>query len=204
MGSEKIDVVVVGGGPAGLFSRSWPRRRACARSRRSQPSVGRKFLVAGRGRAEPDPFRAVENFSARYGDSENDGKSCWPTFADDLRAWAKGLGIETFIVNERARFSDDQAGRRRSAPLDRRLRKQGVSFARHGLAGFRRTKARMEVEFTTRKARSCCKRARSSLPLAARRAANGFGRGWTNLLGKAGIAVIPSPRRLRLRSRLAG
>jgi predicted flavoprotein YhiN len=58
------DVAVVGAGPAGLMAAQelalagWSVHLFDA-----MPSVGRKFLLAGKG-AEPDPFRAPGSFHA--------------------------------------------------------------------------------------------------------------------------------------------
>ena len=99
MSAEKSDVLIVGGGPAGLRA----AEIVSAAGRRTvladhKPSVGRKFLVAGRGGLNLTHSEPVENFPARY----NDATGLWPRLLadfspDDLRAWAKDLGIETFV-----------------------------------------------------------------------------------------------------------
>src|ERR1700678_2259097 len=99
MGSEKYDVLVVGGGPAGLraaelvSAAGWKTMLAD-----HKPSVGRKFLVAGRGGLNLTHSEPVENFPERYGDVSGTWESLLRDFSPvDLRAWAEGLGIETFI-----------------------------------------------------------------------------------------------------------
>ena len=144
---------------------SWAAaRRDCAR-RKSSPrraggtiladhkaSVGRKFLVAGRGGLNLTHSEPVENFPARYADTTGRWTQLLADFSpDDLRGWAKGLGIETFVGTSGRIFP----ATKQAAPLLRRwiarLRQQGVSFrARHELAGFQRAgNGRWIVTLTT-------------------------------------------------------
>ncbi len=136
------DVIIVGGGPAGLRA----AELVSAAGLRTvladhKPSVGRKFLVAGRGGLNLTHSESVENFPARYGNSPERWRGLLADFSpDDLRAWAKELGIETFIGTSGRVFPESK----QAAPLLRRwierLRKQGVSFRpRHELTGFRQT-----------------------------------------------------------------
>jgi len=92
-------------------------------------SVGRKFLIAGKGGLNlthsDDPTRFVE----RYG-SRRDEVAAWLAAfgADDLRQWARGLNVETFVGSSGRVFPTDL----KAAPLlrswVRRLREQGVRF----------------------------------------------------------------------------
>ena len=134
------DVLIVGGGPAGLRAAelvSTAGLRTVLADHK--PSVGRKFLVAGRGGLNLTHSELVELFPQRYGAEKVRWQSLLADFSpDDLRAWAKDLGIETFVGTSGRVFPESK----QAAPLLRRwmerLRRQGVSFLpRHKLAGFR-------------------------------------------------------------------
>ena len=62
------------------------------------PSVARKFLMAGRGGLNLTHSEPYAQFVARYGDAAARLKPMLDAFApDDLVAWARGLGQETFV-----------------------------------------------------------------------------------------------------------
>jgi len=143
MSAEKSDVLIVGGGPAGLRA----AEIVSAAGQRTvladhKPSVGRKFLVAGRGGLNLTHSEPLENFPSRYNDATGRWSGLLADFSpDDLRAWAKALGIETFVGTSGRVFPESK----QAAPLLRRwiarLRERGVSFrTRHELAGFSQEK----------------------------------------------------------------
>ena len=99
----------------------------------AKPSVGRKFLVAGRGGLNLTHSEPRESFATRYngpGTPADFWSSVLADFdADALREWASGLGVETFVGTSGRVFPREF----KAAPLLRRwverLRKLGVHFA---------------------------------------------------------------------------
>ncbi len=126
-------VAIIGGGPAGLMAAETARAAGVeVHLFDRMGSVGRKFLIAGKGGlnlTHSDPF---ETFVARYGARANEVRAWLERFdADALRAWARGLGIETFVGTSGRVFPMDL----KAAPLlrgwVRRLRASGVQFHMH-------------------------------------------------------------------------
>ena len=126
-------IAVIGGGPAGLMAAETARAAGVAVDVYERlGSVGRKFLIAGKGGlnlTHSDPF---ERFVARYRGREREMRAWLEQFdAEALRAWARGLGVETFIGTSGRVFPVDL----KAAPLlrgwVRRLRSGGVEFHVH-------------------------------------------------------------------------
>jgi len=101
-------------------------------------SVGRKFLLAGKGGLNLTHSEGVEAFVARYGARRNEVEALLRRFDPQaLRGWAAGLGIDSFVGSSGRVFPKDM----KAAPLLRawlhRLREQGVQFhMRHRCLGF--------------------------------------------------------------------
>ena len=132
-------VAVIGGGPAGLMA---AETLAAAGVRvdvyDAMPSVGRKFLLAGRGGMNITHSEPYEAFVARYGSRARDLRPMLDAFKpDDLRAWVHGLGIDTFVGTSGRVFPTEM----KAAPMLRawlhRLRESGVHFhQRHRWLGW--------------------------------------------------------------------
>jgi len=92
-------VAVIGGGPAGLMAaETLLRGGARVELYDSMPSVGRKFLVAGRGGLNLTHSEPREQFLARYGARRRQLEALLAQFGpDELRQWAADLGIQTFV-----------------------------------------------------------------------------------------------------------
>jgi len=102
------------------------------------PSVGRKFLLAGRGGLNLTHSEAPELFLSRYGARRAQVGAWLAGFGpQQLREWAQGLGVETFVGSSGRVFPQEM----KAAPLLRawlhRLRGAGVAFhARHRWLGW--------------------------------------------------------------------
>ena len=132
-------VAVIGGGPAGLMA---AETLAAGGARvdlyEANPSVGRKFLVAGKGGLNLTHAEAREAFLDRYGDRRPDLAQIIDAFDPAaVRAWAAGLGFETFVGSSGHVFPMDM----KAAPLLRawrqRLATSGVTVhVRHRWLGW--------------------------------------------------------------------
>lgn len=129
-GSVNQKVVVVGGGPAGLMAAE--RLIGAGFSVHlydAKPSVGRKFLIAGKGGMNLTHSEPFEAFVSRYADRSGRLEPLLKEFGpEQMRGWAKGLGVETFVGSSGRVFPLDM----KAAPLlrgwVRRLRQTGVVF----------------------------------------------------------------------------
>src|SRR5437763_8986266 len=123
-------VLIIGGGPAGLRA----AEVAVAHGARvvlcdAQRSVGRKFLVAGRGGLNLTHGESVENFPARYVDEPERWRDLLREFGpDDLRAWAAELGVETYVGTSGRVFPRGQKAAGLLRAWLRRLRVSGVQL----------------------------------------------------------------------------
>ncbi len=126
-------VAIIGGGPAGLMAAEVARAAgADVQVYDRLGSVGRKFLVAGKGGLNLTHSEGVETFAARYGARRAEVARWLAQFdAGAIREWARGLGIETFVGSSGRIFPLDL----KAAPLlrgwVRRLRASGVGFHMH-------------------------------------------------------------------------
>ncbi len=132
-------VAIIGGGPAGLMAAEELADSGVAvHLYDAMPSVGRKFLLAGKGGLNLTHSEALPTFVQRYGDRAPQVAAWLAAFSPDaMRAWAAGLGIETFVGTSGRVFPQDL----KAAPLLRawlhRLRERGVVLhMRHRWCGW--------------------------------------------------------------------
>lgn len=99
MSASSWRVAVIGGGPAGLMAAEGLAARGIQVDvYDAMPSVGRKFLMAGRGGLNLTHSEAAAPFLARYGARAAQIEPWLRALdGDGLRAWARQLGIETFV-----------------------------------------------------------------------------------------------------------
>jgi uncharacterized flavoprotein (TIGR03862 family) len=136
---DHVRVAVIGGGPAGLMAaESLARGGMQVDVYDAMPSVGRKFLMAGKGGMNITHSEPIEPFLGRYGKRRADIAPLLDAFGPDaLRAWLDELGVDTFVGSSGRVFPTDM----KAAPMLRawlhRLREAGVRFhMRHKWIGW--------------------------------------------------------------------
>ncbi|VTU21953.1 putative glutamate synthase subunit beta [Variovorax sp. SRS16] len=132
-------VAIVGGGPAGLMAAEVLSAQGVrVNLYDAMPSVGRKFLLAGRGGLNLTHSEPFDIFMGRFSERREALEPLLRAFGPEaLREWAQGLGIETFVGTSGRVFPKDM----KAAPLLRawlhRLRQAGVRFhMRHRWLGW--------------------------------------------------------------------
>ena len=133
-------VAIVGGGPAGLMA---AEQLVAVDGLEvaifdAMPTLGRKFLMAGKGGMNITHAEPAAAFIARYGERAGVLAPLLAAFGPDaLREWIHGLGIETFVGSSGRVFPREM----KAAPLLRawlhRLRRQGARVhVRHRWLGW--------------------------------------------------------------------
>lgn len=132
-------VAIIGGGPAGLMAAEVIGAHGVkADVYDSMPSVGRKFLMAGKSGLNITHSEPFEQFVSRYGKRRANIEPLLKMFGpDNIRAWAHELGTETFVGTSGRVFP---AGMKASPLLRawlKRLSASRVTFhLRHKWTGF--------------------------------------------------------------------
>lgn len=163
----------------------------------AKPSVGRKFLVAGRGGLNLTHAESRDRFVTRYS-SPPPSTGHWQSLLDDfdssaLRQWASELGIETFAATTGRVYPREM----KAAPLLRRwverLRASGIRFAlRHRWTGLQASGATWRITFDVDGEARHFEADAVVLALGGgswpQTGSNG---GWVPILQAAGVAVTP-------------
>lgn len=132
-------VAVIGGGPAGLMAAEVLSGHGVhVDVYDGMPSLGRKFLMAGKSGLNLTHSEPFDKFVQRYGKQQTQVQAWLQKFTpDDLRAWAGSLGVETFVGTSGRVFPVGM----KASPLLRawlqRLSAAGVTFyLRHRWVGW--------------------------------------------------------------------
>ena len=132
-------VAVVGGGPAGLMAAEVLLDGGMAVDLYDHmPSLGRKFLMAGKGGLNLTHSEPLSDFLSRFGDRRRQMQPLLEAFDPArLRQWTANLGVDTFVGSSGRVFPVDK----KAAPLLRawlhRLRTAGLHIhVRHRWLGW--------------------------------------------------------------------
>lgn len=145
---KECAVAVIGGGPAGLMAAeiiAAGGARVTVFER--MPSLGRKFLLAGRGGLNITHSEEAAQFLGRYGSAEAKLAPAIASFGPQaLRAWCEGLGQATFVGTSGRVFPQAM----KTSPLLRawlrRLARDGVAVRlRHRFVGWQDGALRFET-----------------------------------------------------------
>lgn len=183
---------VIGAGPAGLMAAEVLARAGVAVTvYDGMPSVGRKFLLAGRGGLNLTHSEELPQFLSRYGAIDPLLKAAIERLPPTaLRAWAEGLGQETFVGSSGRIFPKAMKASPLLRAWLRRLDGLGVHFAlRRRWAGWdetgrlRFTQGDREILVTANV--TVLALGGASWPRLGSDAA------WTALLAEQGVAIAP-------------
>ncbi|WP_244481222.1 TIGR03862 family flavoprotein [Rhizobium sp. Leaf371] len=92
-------IAIIGGGPAGLAAAerlSETQHRVTVYD--AMPTIGRKFLLAGKSGLNLTHAEPFETFATRYAAASAHLRPALDAFTpEDVRRWAQGLDVETFV-----------------------------------------------------------------------------------------------------------
>jgi uncharacterized flavoprotein (TIGR03862 family) len=132
-------VAIIGGGPAGLMAAEVISAQGLKVDvYDSMPSLGRKFLLAGKGGLNITHSESFDKFVSRYGERRAKIEPLLNVFGpEELRQWVHGFGIDTFVGTSGRVFPVGM----KASPLLRawlkRLNDSGVTFhLRHKWTGW--------------------------------------------------------------------
>lgn len=134
---DQARIAIIGGGPAGLMAAQTLGRGVIFDAK---PTVGRKFLLAGRGGLNLTHSEPLEQFLQRYGSRREILEPLLRQFGPaEVVKWCQDLGFETFVGSSRRVFPRSM----KAAPLLRAwLQEIGLEVrTRHEWVGWNSTGA---------------------------------------------------------------
>ena len=136
---SKAGVAIIGAGPAGLMAAETLAQSGIGVAVfDAMPSVGRKFLMAGRGGLNLTHSEPLDAFLTRYREATPKLASAIESFPPErLRAWCEALGQPTFVGSSGRIFPKALKASPLLRAWLRRLDAMGVSFSmRHRWIGW--------------------------------------------------------------------
>jgi uncharacterized flavoprotein (TIGR03862 family) len=130
---SKASVAIIGAGPAGLMAAETLAQSGIGVAVfDAMPSVGRKFLMAGRGGLNLTHSEPLDAFLTRYREATPKLASAIESFPPErLRAWCEALGQPTFVGSSGRIFPKALKASPLLRAWLRRLDAMGVSFSMH-------------------------------------------------------------------------
>ncbi|QDH17872.1 TIGR03862 family flavoprotein [Swingsia samuiensis] len=137
--SPKYNIAIVGGGPTGLFAAEYLSSQGYGvHIFDRMPSVGRKFLMAGRSGLNLTHSEPIDHFIKRYGSAQEWlKKSLYAFTPQQLQQWAEKLGQPCFVGSSGRVFPRSM----KASPLLRlwinRLKENSVKiYTKHNFVGW--------------------------------------------------------------------
>jgi uncharacterized flavoprotein (TIGR03862 family) len=141
-------IAIIGGGPAGLMAAEVLSASGHSVTvYEAMPTFGRKFLLAGKSGLNITHSEDFSKFTERFGSASARLRPALDAFTpDDVRAWAAGLGTETFVGTSGRVFPKAMKASPLLRAWLRRLEAQGVALrTRHRWVGFAQNGYRFET-----------------------------------------------------------